>query len=309
MTSLLTLALLLVAGLVVVSAATVWAMARMLLRPPRMTDGKALFILNRLTPADVGLDFQVVTFETVDQHRNALKIAGWWIGRAGADATAVVVHGYADAKVGALAWAPMWHDAGVNVLLIDLRAHGESGGRLTSAGFHERDDLDAVINSIRLERPDASRRLYLWGGSLGGAVALATAARREDIDGVVADGVFDRYPNVVANHARLIAAPATMLQPLTVRLAGWLADADFEQVAPVEMLAQINCPVLLVHTRQDPFVPPDEIENLARAMTRRSVEGDEHWILENEGHLRAIHHDPAGYAERIRLMLSRPTGR
>ena len=42
--------------------------------------------------------------------------------RAESDRCVVLLHGYADAKVGAIAWAPMWHELGYHALAIDLRA-------------------------------------------------------------------------------------------------------------------------------------------------------------------------------------------
>ena len=43
----------------------------------------------------------------------------------------------------------MVHDFGYHVLVIDLRAHGESGGSHSTAGFFERHDLNQVINDLR----------------------------------------------------------------------------------------------------------------------------------------------------------------
>src|SRR5688572_14549042 len=95
-------------------------MARTLLRPTRMTDAKATWILKRLSPGDLDLNFEDLKFRVRDeQSGEPLDIAAWWIpasaGRAGAGAgaggagltrTVLLIHGYADAKVGAIAWAP-----------------------------------------------------------------------------------------------------------------------------------------------------------------------------------------------------------
>src|SRR5436309_1814370 len=108
-------------------------MARTLLRPNRMTDAKALTLLRRLSPGDLGLDFEDVRFEVRDEQTGKpLRLAAWWIpAEELSHRTVLLLHGYADAKVGAIAWAPTLHGLHWNILALDLRAHGESAGRLS----------------------------------------------------------------------------------------------------------------------------------------------------------------------------------
>ena len=134
-TPLLSLLVVLLALGALTAAATVVFMAQALLRPPRMSDGKALYLLRRLAPDDLGL-----AYERAEPHRprrahRPAALPGGLVGpgrptRRAADAgrCAVLIHGYADAKVGAIAWAPVWHALGYHLLVPDLRAHGESGG-------------------------------------------------------------------------------------------------------------------------------------------------------------------------------------
>src|SRR5881394_598903 len=179
-------AVLLGAGVVLTGAAVI-VMAWALLRPPRMTDGKAAWLLQRLSPGDLGLAYEEVTFAVRDVRTGeALRIAAWWIPAAApSDRCVVLLHGYADAKVGAVAWAPVWHRLGYHILAPDLRAHGESGGRESTGGYFERHDVDQVISQLRAERPAATRHVVLFGVSLGAAVAAAAAALRDDVAAVV----------------------------------------------------------------------------------------------------------------------------
>src|SRR5213082_2292662 len=129
------LTLMLLAGLLILMSLLAWLMARFLLRPPRMTDGKAAWVLKRLTPLDIGLSFTPISFSVRDElSKETLQIAAWWIPHENSDKSAVLLHGYADAKVGAIAWAPLFHELGYNILALDLRAHGESAGKISSGG-------------------------------------------------------------------------------------------------------------------------------------------------------------------------------
>src|SRR5437868_12774319 len=96
-------------------AVIVYMMARMLLRPPRMNDARASFVLKRLSPSDLGMSYESLSFVVRDEHSGSrLRLAGWWIPAPSRDTDkcVVLIHGYGDAKVGAIAWAPLWHSLG-----------------------------------------------------------------------------------------------------------------------------------------------------------------------------------------------------
>ncbi|MBC8107573.1 MAG: hypothetical protein H7Z14_13360, partial [Anaerolineae bacterium] len=60
-----------------------WVIALSLLHPPRMSDGKALYILRRMSPADIGLTYERITFSVHDEAARGsdqkLAMAAWWI--------------------------------------------------------------------------------------------------------------------------------------------------------------------------------------------------------------------------------------
>lgn len=296
--------LLLVVALLVIVALVLHSLASMLLRPARMTDGKAMYIVRRMSPGDLGLPFEEVWFDSRGRDGQPLRIAGWWIAAPSpADQTAVLIHGFGDAKVGALAWAPTWRDLGWNLLLIDLRAHGESGGVHTTGGYFERDDLDAVLDSLHQRWPGASKKIALFGVSLGGAVALAAAARRDDVHAVIADATFADYRTAATVHAGLIGAPLLRLTPLAIRWAEYLAGANFAEVRPLATIRSARCPIMLTHGDADPFVTDEDVAAMSVALRSRGEPRDVHFIVENVGHCMAIVGDPAAYAAKLRHFL------
>lgn len=278
-----------------------------LLRPPRMTDGKALVVLGRLSPADLGLSHSPMNFTVPDaaQPGRSIRLTGWWLPAAvPSERCVVLLHGYADAKVGAIAWAPTWHGLGWNVLAIDLRGHGESEGRHSTAGFYERDDLDAVLNALRQERPGATRRLALFGVSLGGAVALATAARRSDLDAVIVESVYADYLTAVRAHGRRLAMPLEWTHPIAFRIAEWVSGARFADVRPVDLIPRVAAPLLLIHSGADSFVSPADQSRLDAALAQRSAIG-ERWVIEQAEHTLGLQRDPQAYRDRLAAFLDR----
>lgn len=276
----------LIASGLLLAAILVWLMANTLLRPPRMTDGKATVVLKRLSPGDLRLEFEETKFEIRDEQTGRpMRIAAWWIPCYAATRTVLLIHGYADAKVGAIAWAPTLHVLGWNILAIDLRAHGESDGALSTAGYWERHDVAQVINQVRAARPRETQSLVMFGVSLGAAVTVATAAMRDDIDGVVLESPFADYRVAVAAHGRMRGLPGGILRDSAIRLAEWLAGADFDTVRPRDLITRAKCPVMIVHAGDDPFIPPEDAVAMADAFKTRANAADILWSIPEAGHV------------------------
>ena len=300
--SYLTLAGVLLGVLMLMCAAVVVLLARALVRPPRMTDGKAAWVLKRLSPGDLGLPFEEVAFDVRDAKTGQpLRIAGWWIPHGSADGrTVVFLHGYADAKVGAIAWAPAWHKLGWNILAIDLRAHGESGGEYCTGGFYEREDVSQVIDQLRACRPAETRRLSIFGVSFGAAVAVATAATRDDIDALVLDSPATDFSVAGARTMQGLGAPLDILETVAVRLAQNMTGARYDDVRLIDLLPTLKCPVLVIAPELDPLLDDGVRDKLSAALPPNG----EHWQLADTGHLMAVVADPDEYVTRLDRFLN-----
>src|SRR5688572_595482 len=146
------LALLLLTGCAIWAVMLVWT-TWVMHRPPRMTAGRALARLGRAFPPDVGLtEYQEERYAAGGPDRGEdVELAAWWIPHPAGSAvhrTCILLHGYGDSRAGSLAWAPLWRDLGFHLLLLDLRGHGDSGGRFSGGGVWERDDLVRVIDEL-----------------------------------------------------------------------------------------------------------------------------------------------------------------
>jgi pimeloyl-ACP methyl ester carboxylesterase len=302
-----TLVLVIGVGGVVLCAGAAVLMGWSLTHPPRMSDGKAMWVLKRLSPSDLGLEFEDVTFVVRDERGEKLSIAAWWIPHPRAEGRCVVLqHGYADAKVGAIAWAPVWHSLGINVLTADMRAHGESGGRACTAGFFEREDLSQVIDELRSTRPEQTRVLALAGLSMGAAVAAATAAKRDDVAAVVLDSVYARFQNAARRHMSWVGLPGGWIQLLAVKLAGWMTGADLDSINPTELIASMKCPAMVIEAGKDWSLSAEDRAALKEAVekNREKSGAAELWTVEDTGHLMALVADAGAYRAKLGNFLS-----
>ena len=290
-------------------AAVLALMAQVLLRPERMTDARANVILRRLTPADLGLRYLEQPFDVPDESTGRpLRIAAWWIPCDGSTRTVLLIHGRGDAKVGSVAWAPTLHALGWNVLAIDLRAHGESGGVHSTAGYWERHDVTQVIDRLRSSHERETATLVIFGVSLGAAVAVATTALREpgDIAGLILESPFADYRLAVAAHAKMQGHSGDLLRAGAVRVAEWISRAEFNAVRPKDLMPRLTCPVMVVHGEGDPFIPPEDAADMARSLQTRANENDILWTVPESGHVLAMAAvGPEEYRRRIATFLEK----
>jgi alpha-beta hydrolase superfamily lysophospholipase len=302
-TAWLALAIVLIAFGVFAAVGVVVAMALVLLKPPRMIETKALYWLRRWNPADLGMDYEQTSFRVRDSRTGQpIRIAGWWIpGPKRSDRCVMLIHGYTDAKVGSIAWAPMFRELGFNVLAIDLRAHGDSDGAYSTAGYFERDDVSQVIDQFRAERPEETAKLVLFGISLGAAVAAAVGAQRDDLAAVILECPYADFPSAVKSHAGRLGMPGPRFQDAALRVAQWIAGCDFAKVRPVDTIRLIPCPLMVIQACDDPFVPPNDIAAIAFAVAQRPRRWgrSESWQIPDCHHVIAYQEDPEQYREKI----------
>jgi cephalosporin-C deacetylase-like acetyl esterase len=152
-------------GALVASYLTFWRAVR----PPRASVP--------LRPADVGLEVRDITIDAED----GVALHGWLVPRRGSPSV-VVLHGYPAEKAEMLPIAATLAQH-FSVLLMDLRYFGRSGGSATTFGIHERGDLRRAVDVLMAQ---GASPVGVFGLSLGGAVAILTAAEDPRIRAVAA---------------------------------------------------------------------------------------------------------------------------
>jgi alpha-beta hydrolase superfamily lysophospholipase len=162
------------------------------------------------------------------------------------------------------------HDLGFAVLGIDYRGFGQSSPTLPSeASAHE--DALAAWQWLAAQHPQARR--YLFGHSLGAAIAVSVAGAVDDAAGVIVEGSFTSMADVVR----------------TTKW-GWLPVAPLitQRFDAGEQVERVTAPLLVVHGSQDQVIQP----TLGRALYERAhapkrfllVEGGTHHNTNAVGH-------------------------
>ena len=168
---------------------------------------------------------------------------------------------------------------GYNVLLIDQRAHGESGGNFTTMGYKEQYDLLKWVDWVETNKPNV-QEIYLYGISMGGTtIGLASDKLSETkVKAIVMEGAFNCFYEELSFSAQKIPfkKPAISFQ---VRALKTFLKADMMK-SVTQSLSKTNIPVLFLHNENDVSVPLEFMQKNYDACTSKKekiiLPGNEH---------------------------------
>lgn len=184
------------------------------------------------TPERIGLDYQTVFLPTDDGER----LHGWFIPARQALGTLLFFHGNAGNVSHRLESIAIFHQLGLNQLIIDYRGYGQSSGAPSEQGFYL--DAQAAWQHLNVKRTIPSEQIIVFGRSLGGAVAV-WLAQQEQPGGLIVESSFTSVPDRAAE-----------LYPwLPVR---WLAKNRYHSQ---QRIAQVKAPILIIHSQEDSIIP------------------------------------------------------
>jgi pimeloyl-ACP methyl ester carboxylesterase len=196
------------------------------------------------TPADMGLAFDEVWIDVArDSGEGSERVHAWWLpsGKPGAPAI-LYLHGIRWSLGNNLFRIARWRELGFNVLAIDYRGFGRSDGELPSETQIYADARAGWEELVR--REPRSELRFIYGHSLGAAVALELGATVDDAAGVIAEAGFTSIADLVAESY----APLNLL-----------VSQRFDALARAKAL---KAPALFIHGTADRFVPPAMSEKL-----------------------------------------------
>jgi len=153
------------------------------------------------TPERAGLAYEKVYFASAD----GTQLSGWFIPAAGygsareAKGTVVHLHGNSQNMTTHwqfVEWMPM---QGFNLFVFDYRGYGKSGGSPEPKGVLE--DAISALDYVRSRTDIDAGRLFVFGQSLGGTVAIAAAgASGKGIRAVAVEAPFYSYSEFTDDH-------------------------------------------------------------------------------------------------------------
>lgn len=183
-------------------------------------------------PADIGLAFEKVVFETED----GLKLSAWFIPAEKAELTVLFCHGNGGNMTHRLDTINILNELGLNCFIFDYRGYGSSQGKPSERGTYL--DVEAAYKWLTEKKKIPSQNIILFGRSLGGSIA-AYLATKVEAKGLIVESSFTSYVDM-----------GRKFYPyMPVRLAAAYSYKTIDYVR------QVHRPIMIIHSRNDEVIP------------------------------------------------------
>lgn len=188
--------------------------------------------------------------------KDKIKLEGWYRHADNASGSVALFHGYGDNKTDVLQEGNAFVNMGYNVLLLDFRGQGSSGGNTCTIGYEEAEDVKLAYNFLKGK---GEKNVVLWGISMGAAtVARAIDEYHLQPSKVILEMPFGTMQDAVEGQLKTMHLPAEPLGTLLTFWGGIEHGFWAFKVNPDEYVKSIHCPVLMQVGINDMRVTPKE---------------------------------------------------
>jgi pimeloyl-ACP methyl ester carboxylesterase len=241
----------------------------------------------------------------VESHRlltaDREQLGAWFLPGSDAGPSVLILHGNGGCRINGLPVARLFRDEGCSVLLVTLRAHGDSTGDRNDIGYSARHDVLRAVEFLEERRP--GRPILIHGTSLGAAAAIFAAPLLGNrVQGYILESPYRDLRTAVRNRT------SAYLPPLLseVAYAGLLCVSglilpELDEISPVKHIGTIpeTVPVLILAGSRDDRARPEEVRELFDQVSShaRLV------FVEGAGHHGMLEQDPLLYRAELGRLL------
>lgn len=213
---------------------------------------------------------------------DGLKLRGRFYRVADNAPVIIVFHGYRSATLrDAAGGFSLGLKMGYNVLAVDQRAHGSSGGRVISFGIRERYDCLKWIEYVQ-QRFSKDTPIILCGISMGAATILMSASLDlpDNVRGIMADCPYSSPSAIIRKVCKDLHFPPALAYPFLWLGAFLFGGFRLNGCDAVSAVKNTNIPILLIHGDDDRFVPC----RMSREIYENCADHAQLHIFPNAGH-------------------------
>lgn len=240
---------------------------------------KPVRVKTDVTPKHFGLAFETLNIKV----ESNLHLKGYWT-QSKTDAVRgfiIFAHGVGGCKETYIGIAEKLANRGIETILVDSRAHGQSEGEYCTYGFYEREDISKIIDFIQARQPDVP--IGIWGSSMGGAIGLLALAKDKRLKfGLIQSTFTDLHQIVLDYKKRLLKGfGSQFMVNYVLKRAGKIADFNPHEVRPIAAVKNIEQPVIIAHGDADENISYQYGQQLFDTL---KATDKEFYLVKNGGH-------------------------
>jgi alpha-beta hydrolase superfamily lysophospholipase len=201
--------------------------------------------------------FDSVTLET----QKGIFIDAWY-GKtdSASKGTVILFHGITASKGMVISEAADFRYQGYNVMMVDFRAHGNSGGNTTTMGIMESEEVKLTYDYIIQQ---GEKNIFLWGTSMGAvAIIKALAGYQLQPSGIIIEMPFASMQSHLKARSRALGFPE---QPFGFLVTCWISmerGVNGFKHQTASYAKKVNCPVLMQWGALDNYVQKKETDKV-----------------------------------------------
>ncbi len=192
--------------------------------------------------------------------RDGEEIGAWFVDSRTDGPSVLVLHGNNGSRRNSLSRAELVASEGCAVLMVSLRAHGDSTGQYHDVGFGARQDVWAAVEFLEARRP--GRPIMVIGTSMGSAAAVfAAGTLGHRVTGYILESPYQDLKVAVWNRTNAYLPPGlSHAAYLGLRIVGPIFLPHLDQISPEKAITAIpdDVPVLILAGERDPLARPEE---------------------------------------------------
>lgn len=233
---------------------------------------------------------QDVFIESIDH----LQLHSYYIEQE-SDVYMIMVHGYRGDGTTILSPIKQMKKQGYNLLIPDLRGHGQSEGDYIGMGWDDRLDILLWIDYILQKNANAS--IILYGVSMGGATVMNVSGEDlpSQVKAIIEDCGYTSVWDVFKAHFDMTLWQSEIALHMASLVTKMRAGYYLGEVQPIEQVKKSQTPLLFIHGECDDFVPVSMVDELYEAAHCPK----EKLIVKGAGHANSCSVDSELYYETI----------
>ena len=284
--TLITFLLLMVLTVVIISAYNGWK----LLHP----DKKDVEVFS----SNIVPEYRDISFRGIDKN---IVLKGWFFELKNSDKTVILAHSYGKNRLEfdekSIPMIKSFLDKGYNVFTFDFRNSGQSGGKDTTFGYYEKDDVAAAVQYVSKQ---GSKHIVLMGFSTGAAASILAAAEVK-VEAVIADSPYANLSDYLKSDLnQWVRLPSIPFNRTILYMMEIMSGMDTENADLEKSLENISpCRLLLIHGKEDGIIPVENSRKLNFRYSEIASGRSEIWETDDAGDAASYLKYPEEYMRRV----------